>query len=506
MFSKGCQISVITVLADTQALATLPERELTSGWAEVVKYGLILDKEFFEFLESNAERLIKLEQDVVSKAITHSATLKAQVVSQDEKEKGQRIILNYGHTIAHGLEAATQYGHFLHGEAVAIGMVGAARLSQRLGILSPKVVKRQQSLLQKFGLPTIFSGVNVARIAKAIEVDKKTRAKKIRWVLLEDIGRTAIRAIVPQRDILAVLEELSQRSGVSKGMLSQIEQEKVNPTVAVVWKIAHGLGVPFHDLLADDNVPIFDLIRQKDTVILERDNGRCVFRIISPMSMAEKMELYMLQLKEKGVLASEPHAIGTEEFITRNGEFAVNIALIEKDKPILGVIFAPAKGLMYFAKKDEGAYRLENLQFKNKPNLDNAHRLPLSGKQRTLRVVVSRSHNLKETRKCIEKLKSFYPEIATVSVGSSIKFCLIAEGSADIYFRLGRTMEWDTAAGQIIIEEAGGKIVEIGSKKVLKYNKKTLCNGPFVAYRDKRPEISRLINLFWEDQKESQYN
>ncbi len=197
---------------------------------------------------------------------------------------------------------------------------------------------------------------------------------------------------------------------------------------------------------------------------------------------------------------------GTEEFITRNGEFAVNIALIEKDKPVLGVIFAPAKGLIYFAKKTEGAYKLENLQFKNKPNLDNAHRLPLSGKRRTLRVVVSRSHNLKETRKYIEKLKSFYPKIATVSVGSSIKFCLIAEGSADIYFRLGRTMEWDTAAGQIIIEEAGGKIVEIGSKKVLKYNKKTLYNGPFVAYKDKRSEISRLINLFWENQKKSQYN
>jgi len=83
---------------------------------------------------------------------------------------------------------------------------------------------------------------------------------------------------------------------------------------------------------------------------------------------------------------------------------------------------------------------------------------------------------------------------------------LIAEGSADIYFRLGRTMEWDTAAGQIIIEEAGGKIVEIGSKKVLKYNKKTLYNGPFVAYKDKRSEILRLINLFWENQKKSQYN
>ncbi len=199
------------VLADTQTLATLPKRELTSGWAEVVKYGLILDKEFFEFLESNADRLIKLEQDVVNKAIIRSASLKAQVVSQDEKERGQRIILNYGHTVAHGLEAATQYSYFLHGEAVAIGMMGAAKLSQKSGILPANVVKRQQSLLQKFGLPTTFSGTGLAEIAKAMEVDKKTRAKGIRWVLLEDIGKTAIRASVPQQDVLAILEELSQR-------------------------------------------------------------------------------------------------------------------------------------------------------------------------------------------------------------------------------------------------------------------------------------------------------
>jgi len=199
------------VLADTQTLATLPKRELTSGWAEVVKYGMILDKEFFEFLESNAGRLIKLEQDVVSKAIIRSASLKAQVVSQDEKERGQRIILNYGHTIAHGLEAATRYVGFLHGEAVAIGMMGAAKLSQKSGILPTNVVKRQQSLLQKFGLPTSFSSTGLAEIAKAMEVDKKTRAKKIRWVLLEDIGKTAIRANVPQQDVMAVLEELSQR-------------------------------------------------------------------------------------------------------------------------------------------------------------------------------------------------------------------------------------------------------------------------------------------------------
>ena len=199
------------VLADTQALATLPERELTSGWAEVVKYGLIMDREFFEFLEDNASRLVKLEQEAVGRAVRRSASLKAEVVSQDEKERGRRTILNYGHTIAHGLEAATHYRRFLHGEAVAIGMMGAAKLSQRRGMLSPAVVKRQQSLLEKFGLPTAFSDVSRDEIAKAMEVDKKTRARKIRWVLLEDIGRTLVRADVPQEDVLAVLEELVKR-------------------------------------------------------------------------------------------------------------------------------------------------------------------------------------------------------------------------------------------------------------------------------------------------------
>ena len=142
------------VLADCHTLASLPQRELTSGWAEVIKHGLILDKSFFEFLEANVDKLIKLDPTAVTKAIARSAAIKAQVVSEDEKERGKRIILNYGHTIAHGLEAASQYGRFLHGEAVAIGMMGAAKLSQRLGLLSVEVVQRQQALLQKFGLPT----------------------------------------------------------------------------------------------------------------------------------------------------------------------------------------------------------------------------------------------------------------------------------------------------------------------------------------------------------------
>jgi shikimate kinase/3-dehydroquinate synthase len=199
------------VLADPQTLTTLPKRELTSGWAEVVKHGLILDEGFVQLLESNVDRLTKLEPELVTRTIARSAAIKAQVVSQDEKEReGKRTILNYGHTIAHGLEAATHYKRFLHGEAVAIGMVGAAKLSQRLGLLSLDAVERQQSLLQKFGLPTGFSGLDLTEITRAMELDKKVKEKAIRWVLLQDIGKVVIRSDVPQQDVLAVLRELAE--------------------------------------------------------------------------------------------------------------------------------------------------------------------------------------------------------------------------------------------------------------------------------------------------------
>jgi shikimate kinase/3-dehydroquinate synthase len=203
------------VLADPQTLTTLPQRELTSGWAEVIKHGLILDKEFFELLESNVNKLTKLEPELITQAIARSAAIKTQVVRQDEKErKGKRTVLNYGHTIGHGLEAATQYERFLHGEAVAIGMVGAARLSQRLGLLPSNTVERQQALLKKFGLPTSLRTkrsnlkLSLAEITKAMELDKKVKGKAIRWVLLQDIGEAVIRSDVPQEDVLAVLREL----------------------------------------------------------------------------------------------------------------------------------------------------------------------------------------------------------------------------------------------------------------------------------------------------------
>ena len=196
------------VIADVSTLSTLPKRELVSGWAEVIKHAVILDLDFFRFLESHVERLLNLEPEATSEAIRRSAWLKARVVTEDERERGRRMILNYGHTIAHGLEAATDYERFLHGEAVAIGMMGAALLSQRLGLISSDVVACQRKLIQSFGLPTSCAYVDTAAVKRAMELDKKVRERAVRWVLLEDIGKAVLRDDVPVADVVAVLEEI----------------------------------------------------------------------------------------------------------------------------------------------------------------------------------------------------------------------------------------------------------------------------------------------------------
>jgi shikimate kinase/3-dehydroquinate synthase len=196
------------VLADVKTLSTLPQRELASGWAEVVKHGLILDADFLQLLKDNAKDLLKLKPDITSKVIARSAAIKCRVVSEDEKETGKRTLLNYGHTIAHGLEAATKYKRFLHGEAVAIGMMGAARLSRRLKLLSQDAEDRQKAILQRFGLPTDCSGVPLADVLAAMKLDKKVRGEEIRWVLLEDIGRAVIRSRVPEKEALSTLKEV----------------------------------------------------------------------------------------------------------------------------------------------------------------------------------------------------------------------------------------------------------------------------------------------------------
>jgi 3-dehydroquinate synthase len=196
------------VLTDVQTLTTLPKRELTSGWAEVIKHGLVLDDALFEFLKVQSAELMRLDPAATVEAIARSAAVKATVVTQDEKETGVRIVLNYGHTIGHGLEAAGHFETFSHGEAVAIGMVGAAKLSQRVGLLPGKLVKEHQVVLQKFGLPTSTKEVRESDVIAAMQVDKKTKDGAIRWVLLEEIGKPAIRADIDVRQVGAVLEEI----------------------------------------------------------------------------------------------------------------------------------------------------------------------------------------------------------------------------------------------------------------------------------------------------------
>ncbi len=196
------------VLADVQVLTTLRERELISGWAEVIKHGLVLDPELSAFMEKNAKKLVKLDPEATTEAVRRSVAVKACIVSEDEREQGRRILLNYGHTIGHGLEAATDYGQFLHGEAVSVGMAGAAMLSHEMGLLSPEVAKQHRDVLRVFGLPMSCSDVKMKDVLRAMEMDKKVKGKAVRWVLLEGIGRPVIRQDVPRQLVVKVLEEL----------------------------------------------------------------------------------------------------------------------------------------------------------------------------------------------------------------------------------------------------------------------------------------------------------
>ncbi|MCH8086814.1 MAG: 3-dehydroquinate synthase [Chloroflexi bacterium] len=196
------------VLADVQTLATLPPRELTSGWAEVIKHGMIMDTGLLESLENDAENVLALEPEATTKVLMRSAALKGRVVSGDEKESGLRLILNYGHTIAHALEAATDYGRLLHGEAVSIGMMGAAWISREIAGLSDEAVERQRRLLELFHLPISMPEIDIERVLGAMALDKKVKGKVIRWVLLEDLSKPVVRDDVPMDLVAKVLGRL----------------------------------------------------------------------------------------------------------------------------------------------------------------------------------------------------------------------------------------------------------------------------------------------------------
>lgn len=197
------------VVTDVSALETLPKRELTSGWAEVIKHAFIMDEYLLRGLEGHTQQIVNLERDVTSKVIRRSIALKAAVVSEDEREEtGRRTTLNYGHTIGHALEAAGGYSQLLHGEAVAVGMRGAAEIGRRLGITPPEVVVRQQTLIEKFGLPTHASGLDRDRVMAAMALDKKVSDRVITWVLLSGIGQTVLNNAVPTDIVRDVVDSL----------------------------------------------------------------------------------------------------------------------------------------------------------------------------------------------------------------------------------------------------------------------------------------------------------
>ena len=181
------------VIADVSTLSTLPRGELVSGMAEVVKHGMIMDAELFEFVEEHCEDLLGLLPDVMSKVVAWNCRLKAEVVEKDEEEAGLRAILNFGHTLGHALESVCKYAGLKHVEAVAVGMVFACRLAIRLGKCGDETLERLKCLLEKIGLPTqLPGGVRARDIIETMRRDKKARAGKLRWVLPNEIGDVQI--------------------------------------------------------------------------------------------------------------------------------------------------------------------------------------------------------------------------------------------------------------------------------------------------------------------------
>jgi 3-dehydroquinate synthase len=196
----------IGVWIDTALLLTLPGREYRSGLAEVVKYGVILDPEFFDYLERDTEALLRQEPAAVRQVVARSCRLKADVVEKDERElTGLRAILNYGHTFAHAFETVAGYGAWLHGEAVAAGMVCASRLAERRRLISPEVTARQVRLLETFDLPVRPEPWPIDELLLVMRSDKKNEAGKLRFVLPRRMGEVALFDDVPEEDVRAVL-------------------------------------------------------------------------------------------------------------------------------------------------------------------------------------------------------------------------------------------------------------------------------------------------------------
>jgi len=206
------------VLIDVRTITTLPEKEMKTGLAEIIKYGVIEDAEFFKFLEANSHHLntkafedeatLRAALKVWQTIVVESCKIKAKVVSQDEREEGLRMVLNYGHTIGHAIETLTRYDVFTHGEAVSIGMVCAAFIAKKMRMLDKESSSRVKDLLDKLGLPTMVESLSAKKVIKGLSIDKKVRAGKVQFVLPTKIGKAEIRNDVSVKTVRQVLKEV----------------------------------------------------------------------------------------------------------------------------------------------------------------------------------------------------------------------------------------------------------------------------------------------------------
>lgn len=226
----------------------------------------------------------------------------------------------------------------------------------------------------------------------------------------------------------------------------------------------------------------------------DRIASDCIIRFLKESKievLSEEDTLFDYQLRKtwKHIWIIDP-LDGTREFVKRNGEFTVNIALIEDGQPIIGVIYSPVSRNLYFSSRESGSFKVNGhdvLQFTNEKSdlsklIKMARQMPLHNFPDKYTVVASRSHLSSMINERINKAKQEYNEVDVINTGSSIKFCLIAEGLAHEYPRFGNTMEWDTAAGQCIIEQAGGKVIDLVTNERLCYNRENLCNNSFIAF------------------------
>ncbi len=197
------------VLADTDTLNTLPDRELRAGLAEVIKYGLIRDLAFLEWLEANLDLLLSREPMALAEAICRSCRNKAEVVVADERETGERALLNLGHTFGHAIETGVGYGDWLHGEAIAVGMLMAAELSMYLGWIDRHALARVERLFQRAGLPVCGPTLSVERYLELMQHDKKVQDGKLRLVLLRQLGQAVVTDTAPAAEICKAIAERS---------------------------------------------------------------------------------------------------------------------------------------------------------------------------------------------------------------------------------------------------------------------------------------------------------